>query len=71
MLKWGIYEKYMTWEFHGESVNQFNIDNFSESNENKGGYDSDGANILEDVCGVDGIGLGLENANDVEEAKQE
>ncbi|KAJ8420580.1 hypothetical protein Cgig2_010961 [Carnegiea gigantea] len=67
LLRCGIYEKYTTWEFHGESVDQFDEDNCRENNENEGGYDSDEVNMLEDACGVASMGLGIENEKDIEE----
>ncbi|KAJ8432324.1 hypothetical protein Cgig2_014311 [Carnegiea gigantea] len=67
LLRCRIYEKYTTWEFHGESVDQFDEDNCREDNKNEGGYDSDEVNMLEDACGVAGMGLGIENEKDIEE----
>ncbi|KAJ8444845.1 hypothetical protein Cgig2_008902 [Carnegiea gigantea] len=67
LLRCRIYEKYTTLEFHGESVNQFDEDNCRKNNENEGGYDSDEVNMLEDACGVVGMGLGIENEKDIEE----
>ncbi|KAJ8422120.1 hypothetical protein Cgig2_006428 [Carnegiea gigantea] len=67
LLRCGIYEKCTTWEFHGESFNQFKGDNSRENNENEGGYDSDEVNILEDACGVAGMGLGIETEKYIEE----
>jgi len=52
LLWWGIYEKYTTWDFNGESVDLFNGDNFSESDKNEGGYNSDKVNMAEVVCSV-------------------
>ena len=63
----GIYEKYTTSKFHGESVDQFNEDNSSENNENEGGYDNSEVNMLKDACGVASMGLGIENEKDIEE----
>ncbi|KAJ8434140.1 hypothetical protein Cgig2_000860 [Carnegiea gigantea] len=61
LLRCGIYEKYTTWEFHDESIDQFNGDNSSENNENEE------VNMLQDACGVAGMGLGIENEKDIEE----
>ena len=67
LLRCGIHEKYATWEFYGENVDQFDEDNCMENNENEGGYDSDEVNMLEDACGVAGMGLGIENEKDIEQ----
>jgi len=67
LLRCGIYEKYTRWEFHGESVDQFNGDNSRKNNENTGGYDSDEINMLKDTCCVAGTSLEIENEKDVEE----
>jgi len=46
-IRWRIYEKYTTWELHGEVVDHFSGDNTSERNEDEVGHDENEVNMLE------------------------
>lgn len=54
LLKWGMYEKYTLWEFHGEPS-----DDISEG-EQEYAFDNDdgGFTMLQDACGVAGMNIG-------------
>ncbi|XP_021721140.1 uncharacterized protein LOC110688702 isoform X1 [Chenopodium quinoa] len=58
LLKWGMYEKYTSWEFHGELYD----DSSDEENDNGnvfGNHDS-GFAMLQDACGVAAMNVGLD-----------
>lgn len=58
LLKWGMYEKYTSWEFHGELYD----DSSDEENDNGndfGNHDS-GFAMLQDACGVATMNVGLD-----------
>ncbi|KAL2922688.1 Cadherin EGF LAG seven-pass G-type receptor 1 [Bienertia sinuspersici] len=70
LLKWGIYDKYSVWEFHGEVLEDVRADN----NYNDFNCDNDiGITMLQDAFGVASMNVGVEDelVNDNENVLEE